>query len=75
MKRDTGAEEQIYRCYGTDSQGRECGQLHQEATVAVREEIVDKGVERTMYCSACNSEALKLCTEAMAVDHGRRVSE
>ena len=62
MKRDTGAEEQIYRCYGTNSQGRECGVHHQESTVAVREAIVDGQVERTMYCDVCSATDLRLCT-------------
>ncbi len=79
MKHDTHDTEQVYICDGypvTDTRPAiPCGQLHQESTVAVRETITDGHVSRTMYCRTCNSEALSLCTEAMAVDHGRRVRE
>ncbi len=79
MKRDTHDTEQIYVCLGwpktNDRPAIPCGVYHQESTVAVREAIVDRRVERTMYCSACGSEALRLCDEEMAVDHGRRVRE
>lgn len=67
MKRDIGSEEQIYVCLGhaatADRPALPCGVHHQESTVAVREAIVDGRVERTMYCSSCGSERLRLCTE------------
>ncbi len=79
MKRDIHNTEQVYECMGWDKTDSRpaipCGVYHQESTVAVREAIVDRRVERTMYCDQCGSEALKLCTEDDAVDHGRRVKE
>ena len=73
MKRDTHNTEQVYICDGwdkTDSRpATPCGVYHQESTVAVRETIVNRRVEKTMYCSACGSEALRFCDEEMAVNN------
>ena len=75
MKQDTHDTEQVYICLGwdktTDRPAIPCGVYHQESTVAVRETIVNRRVERTLYCSTCGSEALRLCDEAMAVSESR----
>ena len=75
MKRDTHNTEQVYVCDGwlaaPHRPAMPCGTYHQESTVAVRETITDGRVERTMYCDQCNSERLRLCDEAMAVEAGR----
>lgn len=79
MKRDTHNTEQVYICDGwpkTDTRpALPCGQLHQESTVAVREAIINGQVSRTLYCDQCGSERLRLCTEVMAVEAGRRQRE
>lgn len=59
--------EQVYRCHGLDAQGRECGQLHPESSIAVRPGT------RVLYCDQCQSEDVRLCTEseeALTAYHG-----
>jgi len=55
MKRDTHNTEQVYQC-------QDCQTCHQEPAVAVRTEIVNGHVSRTMYCNQCGSEELRLLT-------------
>jgi len=68
MNQDTHNTEQVYQC-------QDCQIYHQEPAVAVRTEIVNGHVSRTMYCDQCGSEELRLCTENDAIEDGRRQRE